>query len=289
MKRLADLLDRAAETPSLDRYAAPYQRLVNRVIPKGALRDTLHGVHVGHPIHPPLAQIPLGAWLSAGILDLFPGHDLASGTLVAVGLTAAAPTAVAGATDFSQLHEQQMRVGVLHAAANFIATTLYAASLVARVRRRPMRGRLLGYAGLATASLSGYIGGHLAYRMAAGANHAEAVPHLVQPGWHRLARLDELPAGQPVSVQLGAVPLLVIRQDSQVQVLAGQCSHLSGPLHEGKVAGSGEDAQIECPWHGSTFRLRDGAVIHGPATAPQPSLRTRIVDGAVEVELPGAG
>ena len=289
MKRLAELLERAAETPALDRYAVPYQRLVRRLIPRGPLRDILHGVHLGHPVHPPLAQIPLGAWFSAGILDLFPGHRIASGALVTVGLTAAVPTAVAGATDFSELHEQQMRVGVVHAATNVTATALYAASLVARVRRRPMRGRLLGYAGLATVSVGGYIGGHLAYRMAAGANHAEAVPHLIPPGWQRLARLDELPEGQLVPVQLGAVPLLVIRQASQVHVLADRCSHLSGPLHEGRRTGWGEDAQIECPWHGSTFRLRDGAVIHGPATAPQPTLRTRVVDGAVEVKLPGAG
>jgi nitrite reductase/ring-hydroxylating ferredoxin subunit len=38
-----------------------------------------------------------------------------------------------------------------------------------------------------------------------------------------------------------------------------------------------------CPWHGSTFRLRDGRVVHGPAGNDQPVLRSRVRDGLVEV------
>jgi nitrite reductase/ring-hydroxylating ferredoxin subunit len=41
---------------------------------------------------------------------------------------------------------------------------------------------------------------------------------------------------------------------------------------------------VVCPWHGSTFRLTDGSVVHGPATAPQPSFETRIRrDGVIQV------
>ena len=32
-----------------------------------------------------------------------------------------------------------------------------------------------------------------------------------------------------------------------------------------------------------------GEVVHGPATSPQPKFLTRVVEGAVEVCLPGAG
>jgi hypothetical protein len=44
-----------------------------------------------------------------------------------------------------------------------------------------------------------------------------------------------------------------------------------------------------CPWHGSTFRVSDGTVARGPATAPQPVFRTRIADGNLQACLPGAG
>jgi nitrite reductase/ring-hydroxylating ferredoxin subunit len=38
------------------------------------------------------------------------------------------------------------------------------------------------------------------------------------------------------------------------------------------------------------FRVSDGAVVHGPATAPQPVFQTRVTDdGVLQVCLPGAG
>jgi nitrite reductase/ring-hydroxylating ferredoxin subunit len=60
---------------------------------------------------------------------------------------------------------------------------------------------------------------------------------------------------------------------------------MSGPLSDGEIAGG----CVTCPWHGSVFRLADGGVVHGPATAPQPAFATRVREGVVEVCLPGAG
>jgi nitrite reductase/ring-hydroxylating ferredoxin subunit len=65
-----------------------------------------------------------------------------------------------------------------------------------------------------------------------------------------------------------------------------RCSHETGPLGEGDVIGSGSDACVVCPWHGSTFRLVDGAVVHGPAGNDQPMLRCRVSAGVVEVAQP---
>jgi hypothetical protein len=66
---------------------------------------------------------------------------------------------------------------------------------------------------------------------------------------------------------------------------ADRCSHLSGPLSEGDY----RDGCLSCPWHGSTFRVSDGTVARGPATAPQPAFRTRITGGTLQACLPGAG
>ena len=52
------------------------------------------------------------------------------------------------------------------------------------------------------------------------------------------------------------------------------------------MTGSGADACVVCPWHGSVFRLRDGAVVHGPAASDQPTLRARVRNGMVEVAQP---
>lgn len=279
--RVSDELER---TESLDSVVSPLQRLVQR-IPPGRFRDALHGVWLGHPLHPLLVQIPIGTWLSAAILDLSRDGERQARRLIGTGLLASLPAALAGSADWAEQHEQQMRVGVVHAALNTTALVLYVGSLSARSRDRIALGKALSYAGLASVAAGGMLGGDISYRQAGGVNHAEAVPHLVEPGWHQLMPLENLEDGQASRAMLGEVPLLAVRDGGRVSVLADRCAHMSGPLSEGELS----DGCVTCPWHGSVFRLADGGVEHGPATAPQPAFETRVRDGIVEVCLPGAG
>ena len=276
--RAVDGLERAEK---LDGLVGLGQRCA-RLLRPGRSRDILHGVWLGHPLHPLLAQAPIGLWLSATVLDAWPGGEQASRRLVLLGLAAAAPAALAGTVDWSEQHEQQMRVGTVHAMANGAAAGLYAASLVTRARPA---SRALRLAGLATAGLAGLLGGHISFRLAGGANQAEPVPHLVEPGWHDLMPAVELPDRSPVKRLVGEVPVVVIRDGRQVHVLAGRCSHLSGPLFEGTLA----DGCLTCPWHRSVFRVSDGTVMRGPATAPQPVFQARVAGDVIQVCLPDAG
>ena len=65
----------------------------------------------------------------------------------------------------------------------------------------------------------------------------------------------------------------------EVHALAHTCSHQGGPLSEGKLEGD----VVQCPWHGSRFSIKDGSVVDGPATFPQPCFETRVRDGKIEV------
>ena len=275
------LISRLEQESRLDAAVSAGQR-VARLIRPGTVRDALHGVWLGHPVHPMLVQATTGAWLSASILDLTGAGEKAARRLVAAGIGAAVPAALAGAADWSEQHEQQMRVGVIHAAGNITALGLYAASLA---QRGPRAARLLRLAGLAAVSASGLLGGHISFRLAGGANHAEQVPHLMEPGWQHLMPAANLPEGKPVRRLLGEVPVVAVRAGGAVRVLADRCSHMSGPLSDGELA----DGCLTCPWHGSVFRIADGSVARGPATAPQPAFETREAGGAIQVCLPGAG
>jgi nitrite reductase/ring-hydroxylating ferredoxin subunit/uncharacterized membrane protein len=284
--RMLKALDAVGEASELDGVTEPVRRAV-QALPLGRLRDVLHGRQLGHPLHPVLVQLPLGAWMSAAVLDLVPGCERPARLLVGLGVVAAAPAAWTGWIDWAEQHEQQMRTGLLHAASMATAAGVFGMSWVARSRGRHRLGQALGLAGLLAAGGGAAIGGHVAYRQAAGANKAEPVPHVVGTGWHTLGRAEDFVVGTAVRRMAGEVPVLVVRESAEeFHVLADRCSHFSGPLSEGEVS----DGCVRCPWHGSLFRLSDGWNVGGPATAPQPRFTTRTdSDGNVQARLPGAG
>jgi nitrite reductase/ring-hydroxylating ferredoxin subunit len=120
------------------------------------------------------------------------------------------------------------------------------------------------------------------FRLAGG---AEPVPHIVEPGWHNVMSAADWPDGRPVRKMLGETPIALVRSGSQLHALAARCSHMSGQLSDSDLV----DGCLSCPRHGSVFQVSDGSVARGPATAPQPAFDTRVVDGAIQVRLPGAG
>jgi nitrite reductase/ring-hydroxylating ferredoxin subunit/uncharacterized membrane protein len=280
----AAVAERIERAHALDPVVRRLSDTVVRALPAGSRTDALHGVPFGQPAHPALVRLPLGCWTSAVLLDLFRGTGRASQMLIAAGVAGSAPAAATGLADWSALHTDQQRVGLAHAACQAGAATLFLGSLAARAGGRAGYGRLLSASGLAVATIGSYLGGHLALRLGAGASHADQISHLSGLGWHDLCGLGELPERQPVRRQLGYLSLLVYRQGSVVSVLSDRCSHLGGPLHQGRIVVERDLTCVACPWHGSTFAVSDGTVVHGPATARQPSFQTRVTaDGRVEL------
>ncbi|WP_327418943.1 DUF2231 domain-containing protein [Streptomyces sp. NBC_01233] len=161
-------LDRLERTTVADPVIRLLQRGI-RSLPLGGMRDLLRGRPLGHPVHPVLVQVPIGCWLSAAVLDVVPGTQRAATTLTGVGLAGIAPAALAGWADWADLPPAQARVGLAHAVSNVAAVACYAVSLTARLRGRPVKGRLWSLGGLAAVAVTGALGGHVAYRQAVGA------------------------------------------------------------------------------------------------------------------------
>jgi hypothetical protein len=61
-------------------------------------------VWLGHPLHPAVAQVALGSFTSAALIDAFGGRRRESSLLIAVGLASTLPTAAAGWADWSDSH-----------------------------------------------------------------------------------------------------------------------------------------------------------------------------------------
>src|SRR3954470_11630815 len=236
---LMTILDRVADVPTFDKVIEPARRAVNAALRPQGLKDLLHGTWLGHSLHPVLVQVPVGSWMSAGVLDAVPPLRPAATLLIGTGVAAAVPAALSGAADWSEQDTGVRRLGALHALANTAALGLYVGSLVARGRGRGVLGRVLSYAGLGIATGSAAIGGHMSYTQSSGASHAATAARALTSDWMDLGPLDDLPEGRP-ALRTGtgssvAVPLAVVRRGSRVDVLLGPCSHLSGPLYEGSV------------------------------------------------------
>lgn len=278
------LAERLELNSSLDKPIRRLTQAIHKILPPGPLRNTLHGVQFGHPVHAPLTDLPIGAYCSVALLDLFPGTQRASRILLTAGLVSNVPTALTGLADWSSLHREQQRVGLGHALLMGATNLLFGASLLARTRGDHFAGRTLSLLGLTTMMAGSYLGGHLAFRQAVGANHSPPVTHLIPLGWHDLCALEELPDGWPVHRSLGYIDLFVLRLGDEVRVLSDTCSHLAGPLHQGRVTRVHDEICVVCPWHGSTFRVDDGSVVDGPATSRQPAFDTRISEtGIVQI------
>jgi nitrite reductase/ring-hydroxylating ferredoxin subunit len=77
--------------------------------------------------------------------------------------------------------------------------------------------------------------------------------------------------GHAVRVMADDVPVAVFRVGEHLYGLDARCTHVGGPLDKGTLAGT----EVTCPWHHSVFDVRDGHVVHGPATRPATVYRVR--------------
>lgn len=144
-----------------------------------AVGSALRGRWIGHPIHPALVNVTIGSWTSAVVLDLMNHQSRASKLVISVGL-ASAPVAIAtGWADWSTMNTRQRRVGMIHAASNATGVFLFLGSYLRRRKQTDGIAKALAAAGLATASVGGLIGGHLAY------SSTEQEP---APGKHSISR-----------------------------------------------------------------------------------------------------
>ena len=278
MNLLDDALTRLERWCFLDAVAEPVRAVTHAAVKPRLVRDLLSGAGLGHPVHPVLTDVPIGAWSMASLLDLCgEPTERAADVLVATGLLAAVPTAAAGFNDWSDTDGAASRIGVVHAALNITALGLYGASLAARTAGARGAGRGLGFAGLGVLLTSAYLGGHLAFSR--GVRVSRTAWHEGPTDWQDVGAASELSDDGPALLKAGDVSLLLVHDAGRLVALDNVCTHAGGSLNEGTF----EEGCVTCPLHGSTFRLADGSVVHGPASAPQPSYEARVSDGRVQV------
>jgi nitrite reductase/ring-hydroxylating ferredoxin subunit/uncharacterized membrane protein len=277
------LVEQIEQAAFLDEPAKAVGKQVRSVTSaQQTVKDALSGTWLGHAVHPMLTDVVIGSFFSATVLDLLGGEDAspAAERLIVTGIAAYPITAATGANDWadSEIADPKIRrVGIIHAAGNVVALTLYGASLARRRSGRWGQGAILGALGATVLMTGGYLGGHLSLRRGVGPDQT-----IFDPGptdWTPAADSSQLQEGKPTRVVVDETPVLLLRTGGLTFAIHDRCSHRGCSLSEGQLEGE----EIVCGCHGSRFSLRDGSLINGPATAAQPAFQVRDNEGRIEV------
>jgi len=133
----------------------------------------------GHPFHPVLVTVPIGAWVASFVFDLASRWSdepvvFAKGAywLLGLGLVGALGAAVFGFLDLVAIPTgtRAFRTGLLHMALNLTVVVVFAGSLLPRRDRLeqpdgvPASLIALSAVALGVLAVSGWLGGKLAYR-----------------------------------------------------------------------------------------------------------------------------
>lgn len=278
MAWLTRQVQRVGRLEPLDGVAEAVAGVARPLTDPTPVKNALSGTWLGHRLHPLLTDVAIGSFLGATVLDVVaPGSRQASRRLIGFGVLASLPTAASGLSDWVDVYDDGRRIGLVHAAGNTLALALYLWSFRRRGRGGRLSGKLLSLLGLGVLAASGYLGGHLAYELGVGVDQAGLQPRIAD--WVDVAAADDLREGEPMVATAGEVELMLVRQGGRVHALNNRCTHAAWGLAKGEL----EDGCVTCPGHGSRFALEDGAVVRGPAAAPQPVYQVRESDGRILV------
>lgn len=131
----------------------------------------------GHPWHPALVTVPIGAWIASLVLDVG-SHvvsdptGLARGSqwLIAIGVIGALVAASLGLLDLFAIPTgtRAFRIGLIHLSTNVSVVVLFIVDYLWRsghgAAAVPIGRIVLSAIGVAALGLGGYLGGELAYR-----------------------------------------------------------------------------------------------------------------------------
>ena len=235
----------------------------------------------GHPIHPALIVFPFAFLTGALVFDVAgrlanrPAWWATGSHLAAAGVLMALVAAVPGFIDYFFTvppRSSARRRATLHMAVNLSGVALIAVAWF--IRRGDVGGPgaavlVLEAAGVILLSSGSWLGGTLVSRNQIGVDHRYAGAGR----WREdriperngtpvaVAMADDLQPDQMMLVHVGGQRIVLGRSTDGYVAFEDHCTHRGGSLADGVlICGT-----VQCPWHGSQFDVRSGAIKAGPA------------------------
>ena len=92
---------------------------------------------------------------------------------------------------------------------------------------------------------------------------------------------EEIPVGKMKSVELAGVSVLLANIAGEYYAIGNKCTHRGCKLSSGVFEGE----TVKCPCHKSVFNVKTGAVVHGPASKPEPKYAVKVEDEKILVSV----
>ena len=280
----------------LDAVASFFEAIVNgfyKIPGTGWIGTLLHGTWpLGHPLHPAITDITIGAYTAAFALDMFyvvsgdATLTRAADFTITLAFLSSLIAIVSGLTDWRDTFGEEKRTGMLHALIMVTVSVLFFISIWLRLQTSDGRATAIWISSLAYLGVlvGAFFGGELPYGYGTQVNRQAWRTHSGK--WQKLdVSANLLDDRKPVVGKTKeGTEIFVAKLDGTLYAIANVCTHAGGPLNEGTWVGA-DRCEIQCPWHGSIFCVKDGAVRHGPATFPEPVFDVRANEqGFVEVK-----
>jgi uncharacterized membrane protein/nitrite reductase/ring-hydroxylating ferredoxin subunit len=125
--------------------------------------------------------------------------------------------------------------------------------------------------GVILLGISGWLGGTLVHRNQIGVDHRYAAAGKwkekylgSQEGDIEVATADELKTDQMMLIHINKKRIVIGKTEDGYRAFDDRCTHRGGTLADGVII----CGTVQCPWHGSQFDCKTGAVKAGPAKEP---------------------
>lgn len=270
-------------------------------------------------MHPLLAHGAVGLWILSLALEIASRANRAPEALMQGaywsmlgGLAAAVLAAVTGFADFVDIRPDHPAKPTArrHRTLNAFVIVWYGLNLALRthwphwesVPRTSGWLLALSILGVSGIALTGYWGGVLIYDNGIGVGRhrrrtsaSSATLQITTRNARRFLRPQfpgkafvaivearRLADGAMLRAELDGVVLAIVRVAGEIHAVQEFCTHRFGPLSEGRCV----ERAIECPWHGSRFELRTGAVQGGPAKVDLKVYLVQVIEGWICIASP---
>jgi len=240
------------------------------------VKDFFNGTWLGHPVHAAITDVPIGALTVAVILDIV-GQPVGADVALLIGVLSMLAAAVVGLADYTDTDGTSRMRATVHATLMVVALVVFLISLAIRAGNPPDRtvAFALLVVGYLIITVAAEVGGDLVYLIGT---------HVNRHAWRGagakwvkvdLGDLPDIPEGGPTKLKAGINDIVLVRVADTIHAMHAVCAHAGGPLAQGTFV----DGCVECPWHGSRFRVTDGHVRRGPAVYDQPAYEIRAAEG----------